>query len=48
MSSIFGNFGFQPNSFNAFTAEATSLGGSPFRRGFSIALIGLPETLSHV
>ena len=37
MSSSFGNFGFQPSSRIAFSAEATSLGGSPGRRGFSTA-----------
>jgi hypothetical protein len=34
MSSSFGYFGFQPRSRMAFSADATSRGGSPGRRGF--------------
>src|SRR3546814_3055616 len=47
ISSSFGNFGFQPNPVRAFSALATSRGGSPGRRGFSSAGMLFPETRSE-
>ena len=41
MFSSFGNFGFQPRTFLAFSAAATSFGGSPGLRGFSTGYVGL-------
>src|SRR5580704_3334376 len=48
MSSSLGYFGFQPSSRVAFSAAATSLGGSPGRRGFSTTGIFLPVIFSQV
>src|SRR3954463_3276011 len=48
ISSSLGYLGFQPNSRMAFSAEATNLGGSPGRLGFSTAGILLPLIFSHV
>src|SRR5208337_1813154 len=48
MSSSFGYLGFQPSSRMAFSADATSRGGSPGRRSFSTVGIFLPVTFSQV